>query len=108
GIDHCALGAWFGQHSHLPDALIQTMHFHHTPDLTQSSDRLVTLVATADHMANHLQRQEPVEAYNPETNPGLTALVTRWPAARKERLFESLPDLMNEAVQVATCELVAP
>src|SRR5262249_14252623 len=58
GIDHSALGGWFAEHSKLPDPLIQAMRFHHEPESAEHSNTLVGLVATADHMANHLQRGE--------------------------------------------------
>jgi HD-like signal output (HDOD) protein len=102
GIDHCALGGWFGAQSQLPDILIQAMRYHHEPQLIENSTKLVTLVAAADHMANHLQRQEEVEGYQPEENAALASLWARWPQARKERLLGELPSLMAQALQAAT------
>jgi HD-like signal output (HDOD) protein len=64
GIDHCAVGGWFGEHSGLPEVLIQAIRLHHEPNFAANSTRLVALVAAADQMANHLQRGEAVEAYN--------------------------------------------
>lgn len=107
GIDHCALGGWFGEHSNLPDTLIQAMRFHHEPDWAEHSERLVNLVATADHMANHLQRGEVVETYNPASNHGLALLCSRWPDARKERLLKDIPTLMNESLRATASEHVA-
>jgi HD-like signal output (HDOD) protein len=101
GIDHCALGGWFGEHSKLPDILIQTMKLHHDEYLSQDDNRLVALVATADHMANHLQRGEDPETYSAEQNFGLAALWARWPEAKKERFLAEIPSLMNESVQAA-------
>src|SRR5207302_7015912 len=49
GLDHCALGGWFGEHSQLPATLIQAMRFHHEPNLTTDAQKLAALVATADH-----------------------------------------------------------
>jgi HD-like signal output (HDOD) protein len=98
-IDHCALGGWFGEHSNLPDILIQAMRLHHDPE--PSKNNLVALVATADHMANYLQRGEEVETYNPEENLGLASLWARWPAARKERLVSEIPSLMEGALRAA-------
>jgi HD-like signal output (HDOD) protein len=107
GIDHGALGGWFGEHSALPDTLIETMRFHHKPDLTEHAKSLVALVATADHMANHLQRGEDVEAYPPADNGGLASLWARWPEARKERLLGQIPFLMMEALDMAASEQMA-
>jgi HD-like signal output (HDOD) protein len=107
GIDHCALGGWFGEHSQLPDTLIQTIRFHHEPDWAENSERLVNLIAAADHMANYLQRGGDVNAYHLESNHGLALLAARWPQARKERLLGNLPVLMNEALQAAACAHLA-
>ncbi len=66
-------------------------------DLSEQPNNLVSLVAAADHMANHLQRGEPIEAYYPEENPGLMDLSARWNAARQERLLADIPDMMETA-----------
>jgi HD-like signal output (HDOD) protein len=107
GIDHCALGGCFGEHSKLPDILIEAMRFHHQPDLTEHSIKLVALVATADHMANHLQRGEEAEAYHAEENSGLAYLWARWPEARKERLLDEIPSMMAESLRAAASEQTA-
>ena len=101
-IDHCALGAWFGAHSQLPQALVEAIRRHHEPGLGENSERLVALVATADHMANHLQRGEAIKAYDPSANPGLACLWARWPEGRKERLLDEIPALMQGSVQAAS------
>ncbi len=107
GIDHGALGGWFGGHSQLPDTLIETMRFHHEPNRSEKAMKLATLVATADHMANHLQRGEDSEAYQPADNSGLASLWARWPEARKERFLGDLPFMMQEAIQTAASEQMA-
>jgi HD-like signal output (HDOD) protein len=107
GIDHCALGAWFGEQSQLPDTLIQAMRFHHEPESADPPSTLVDLVATADHMANHLQRGEPIETYDPQGNVGLAYLWGRWPEARRERLLDEIPSLMEEALAAAAREQTA-
>lgn len=107
GIDHCALGSWFGEHSKLPDTLIQAMRFHHELHRTDHAKRLVELVATADHMANYLQRGEAIEAYRAEDNVGLTSLWARWPEARKERLQSEIPSMMKESTEAVVRERTA-
>lgn len=101
GIDHCALGGWFGEQSQLPDMLIQAMRYHHQPHLSATAAKLVTLVAAADHMANHLQREGEAESYQPDENAALASLTAAWPQARKERLLAELPSLMTQALQAA-------
>lgn len=104
GIDHCALGAWFGAYNNLPGSLIEAMRGHHDADLADPERRLVALVAAADHMANHLQRGETAETYDLSGNAGLLALWARWPAARRDRLFGEIPALMEEAARSAAGE----
>jgi HD-like signal output (HDOD) protein len=101
GIDHCALGGWFGEHSNLPDTVIQAMRFHHDPTSPGAAGKLVALVATADHVANHLQRGESIETYSAQENAGLALLWEQWPPARKERLLGELPTMMEESLQAA-------
>jgi len=108
GIDHCALGAWFGEHSKLPDSLIEAMRFHHDPGSAEPSNRLLDLVGAADHMANHLQRGEEVEDYDPEENLGLAHLCARWATARKDRLLGAIPTMMEESLQAAAGEKTDP
>jgi HD-like signal output (HDOD) protein len=103
GIDHCALGGWFGLHSRLPETLIHTMRLHHEPSQGEEN-KLVALVATADHMANHLQRGEQAGTYQPENNAGLAWLCERWAPARKERLLSEMPAMMEEALRAAASE----
>ena len=102
GIDHSALGACFAEHSQLPDTLVQAIKFHHEPEGIENP--LVALVASADHMANHLQRGEEVETYDAEENPGLACLSQRWRESRKERLRGEILSLMEEALRAAATE----
>jgi HD-like signal output (HDOD) protein len=107
GIDHCALGAWFGENSKLPEVLIEAMRSHHEPDSAASAPRLVALVAAADHMANHLQRGEEADTYRPEENPWIDPLWGHWPEARRERFLEEIPVMMAESLEAAASEQTA-
>jgi HD-like signal output (HDOD) protein len=107
GIDHCALGGWFAEHTKLPPSLIQVIRCHHEPESAEGSAELVKLVATADHMANHLQIIGEPEAYDLTANPGLACLWTRWSDEKKARLLEDLPQMMEEAVRAALAERAA-
>jgi HD-like signal output (HDOD) protein len=98
GIDHCALGGWFGEHSRLPRTLVEAMRFHHEPQRAENARRLVELVAASDHMANHVQRREFFQDYQAENNVALASLVASWPEARKERLFAEIPFMMKESI----------
>jgi HD-like signal output (HDOD) protein len=70
GTDHCYFGAWFASVNNLPPAVSSCIQFHHTPELADEHRQLVALVATADHMANYMQRENQVEGYDPLTNSG--------------------------------------
>jgi HD-like signal output (HDOD) protein len=107
GIDHCALGGWFGEHSGLPGALIHGMRHHHEPNATEHAGRLVILLATADHLANHAQRGDSDTAYNLDENAGLACLWAGWPDARKERFLGDLAGMMEEAIRAADSEQAA-
>jgi HD-like signal output (HDOD) protein len=69
GTDHCYFGAWFANLNNLPASLVNAVQFHHTPEAAGEHQRLVALVAAADHMANHYQRDHDVEHYDGATNP---------------------------------------
>jgi HD-like signal output (HDOD) protein len=105
GIDHCALGGWFGEHSRLPQTLIDAMRLHHDPDLDDR--KLILLVAAADHMANHLARGEDPGVYRPEENAPLTHLWSRWPEARRDRLRNEVASLMDDCAMAAASEQAA-
>ncbi|MBY0458098.1 MAG: HDOD domain-containing protein, partial [Gemmataceae bacterium] len=98
GADHCALGGWFAGLSNLPAELAEVIGQHHTPT---PQARLVSLVAAADHMANHLQVAKGATGYDPATSPGLACLCDGWADGRREHLFASLPHLMQSAVSSA-------
>jgi hypothetical protein len=80
------------------------MRLHNEPESAGGSNRLVALVATADHMANHLQRGEAPEAYDPEENPALACLWASWPEAKCSRFLEELPSMMAESLAAAVTE----
>jgi len=73
--DHCELGAWFMIHSKLPETLVDVVRFHHNPSQATENLKLVALTAVADDMANHLQRCDTADGYEPETNPALDHLL---------------------------------
>jgi HD-like signal output (HDOD) protein len=104
GIDHCALGGWFAEHSKLPPSLVQVIRHHHEPVVSERASDLVTLVAASDHVANYLQFADASEAYESESNNGLSCLWARWSDEKKSRLLDELPDMMEEATRAAAAE----
>jgi HD-like signal output (HDOD) protein len=104
GVDHCSLGAWFGELSCLPDSLVAVIRHHHAPDGAGTMSRLAALVAAADHIANHAQCGSDSVSYDPATNTGLAALTAKWSPRRRDQLRESIPALVEEAVASAERE----
>ncbi len=104
GADHCALGAWFGELSSLPDQLVAAIRHHHAP--SQSPEpRLAALVSAADHMANHLQTGSNLIGYDAAANAGLAFLTAKWSPGRREHLAAALPEMMADAAAEAESEL---
>jgi putative nucleotidyltransferase with HDIG domain len=74
GTDHCELGAWFAQNQNLPTELIDVIRFHHDPGQSVRHRRLVALISTCDHMANHLQRTGNIDGYDIRDNSAVFVL----------------------------------
>ena len=107
GVDHCALGSWFGEHSQLPQTLIHAMRHHHELNPPADSHKLVALVATADHIANHLQEGKEAKDYQPLDNVALAGLWGPWPEGRKQRFLEEIPAMMDQSLQAAAAATTA-
>src|SRR5262249_6829159 len=97
GTDHCYFGAWFANLNQLPASLVTTIQFHHVPHEAVSHRALVGLVATADDMANHLQRGGEPAAYDLARNPGWYSLSPSWGGGLREKLEALAPSIMAEA-----------
>lgn len=74
GIDHCAFGAWFAEHNGLPKSLVASIQLHHLPETYHPAAKLIALVAAADHLSNHFQRNEEAAGYDVGLNRGAHAL----------------------------------
>ena len=101
GIDHCELGAWFAESGQLPNALVAVIRYHHTPDEAADHQDLVRLVCAADHMANHLMNSGSSAGYDPNTNPGLTGLLTGQ-SVNADQLSERMMRTAEEALQATS------
>lgn len=98
GVDHCALGGWFGELSSLPDSLVEVIRYHHAPTQSVKFPRLVALVATADHMANHIECGMEAAGYNFTANVGLGCLTVGWATGRRDHFHGAIVEMMEEAV----------
>jgi HD-like signal output (HDOD) protein len=74
GTSHAEFGAWFAATNELPESLVTSIRHHHRPEDAGVHVQLAALVSAADHMANHIQRGEPPEAYNSMTDGSLVLL----------------------------------
>lgn len=97
GTDHCRLGAWYATQQRLPMPLPEVILHHHQPELAGPGQRLTTLIAVADHMANHLQRHEEAAGYDPSSNPFWPALVEHADPNVEQHFDELTPVLMEVA-----------
>lgn len=76
GTDHCRLGGWFAAVNNLPEPLVAAVRFHHEPAHAGEYLKLTALTASADQIANHLQRRGPEAPYDPDSNRSLALLET--------------------------------
>lgn len=74
GTDHCEVGAWIASRFKLPQEIVTTIRLHHQPYVRCDDQKLVALIAAADHMANHLQRTGGAEDYDFSDNLGVEIL----------------------------------
>lgn len=74
GTDHCEIGGWFAVENRLPEPLVEVVMHHHQPEKAQQHQKLVALAAAADHMANHLHRNEGPLGYDPQVNTAIPLL----------------------------------
>ena len=72
--NHCEVGVWFAQKNALPEPLIDVVRYHHHPEQSVNHQRFVALIAAGDHMANHLQRYDDANDYDPQSNPSVALL----------------------------------
>lgn len=74
GTTHCEVGAWFVEKNSLPEMLYDAVRYHHKPQQSERHRRFVALIATCDHMANHLQWDDTTTEYDPTQNPAILVL----------------------------------
>ncbi|WP_010584417.1 HDOD domain-containing protein [Schlesneria paludicola] len=97
GTDHCRFGAYYAIHQQLPESLQEVILFHHQPELSRGNQKLTALVAVADHMANHLQRYDGCENYDPSSNPFLPTLAKYADSRFPQKFIEMAGAVMTRA-----------
>jgi HD-like signal output (HDOD) protein len=98
GTDHCYFGSWFANVNQLPASLVSSIQFHHTPTEAADHGGLVALVTAADHLANHLQRQQAVADYELARNPGWAILGRELDEPMQAKINESIQPLVEAAL----------
>ncbi|MBA4066184.1 MAG: hypothetical protein C0501_21210 [Isosphaera sp.] len=73
-IDHCEVGARFAKANALPASVAGAILNHHFPKAEPEHRGLVALVALADGLANHVQRERKLAGYVPEQRPEFVLL----------------------------------
>jgi HD-like signal output (HDOD) protein len=99
--DHCHLGTLYAAQNGLPPAAVTAIGFHHRVHEGPDHHELLGLVATADHMANYLQRREPPNDYDVNLNHGFVFMSRGWPSEKKDSFARFVPVLMIETESAA-------
>ena len=103
GTTHCEVGAWFASSGGLPDALVDVILHHHSPEDARNP-KLALLVAASDHMANHMQRFDSPEDYCVTDNAALVTLSRPGVGSASLMTQQEAIDVMKRA-EVITEEL---
>lgn len=96
GADHCALGEWYCYVNELPEELWHVARFHHRPDDANLNRGLVGLIAMADDLANHLQREKDWEHYQVQNNLGWRFLAPTCDEEITAEFLGKLPAVLEE------------
>lgn len=96
GTDHCEFGMHYAQQNKLPLPVITAVGYHHRYEEAKDHHAILGLVITADHMANAVQRGEPIEKYDMTQNPGLPVMAKNWSKERLAWFLGRVPGLMRE------------
>ena len=97
GTDHCRLGAWYAIQQQLPLPIREVILWHHQPEMAQDGRLLTSLIAVADHMANHLQRFKEATGYDPSSNPFVPILAKFGNAQFEKQFLKLSSSLMDKA-----------
>jgi HD-like signal output (HDOD) protein len=74
GTDHCEVGLRFARANSLPQPIASVIQHHHTPEATPDNPLLVALVAVADALANHTQRERKLTTFRLDALPEFARL----------------------------------
>ncbi|MCS6864860.1 MAG: HDOD domain-containing protein [Gemmataceae bacterium] len=98
-IDHCYVGAEFAKANRLPDSVTSVILHHHEPESEKRYPVLVALVAMADALANHVQRDHKVTNLRVEQLRGVGVLAQRVGTDACQALAEAIPTTVVGALR---------
>jgi HD-like signal output (HDOD) protein len=99
GIDHCAIGYQFATRNGLPDNVVRVTLNHHRPKEEHFQRDLVALVAVAENVANHVQREHNIAGYGLEACPHYEVLASGWKQKRENAFATALPAAVVQAIR---------
>jgi HD-like signal output (HDOD) protein len=102
GTDHGEFGMRYAQQNALPLSVIASIGYHHRFEEAKEHHGILGLVITADHIANHVQRGDPLDRYDIALNPGLAVLAQKWSPERVAWFRGRVPSLICEVANQDT------
>lgn len=99
GIDHCAVGYQFAVKSGLPEGATRAILNHHRPDEEQLHQGLVGLVAAANGVAVHVERERNLTGYDPDACPGFEVFEWGVEVDRRPAVRAALPGVVVHALK---------
>jgi putative nucleotidyltransferase with HDIG domain len=99
GIDHCAIGYQFATKNNLPDGIVRAILNHHRPEAEQFQQELVALISVADRVANFVQREHNIAAYNLSECPYYSLLTRTWAPIKTSEVCRTLPALVVQSIR---------
>ncbi|MBX9626949.1 MAG: HDOD domain-containing protein [Gemmataceae bacterium] len=99
GLDHCEVGVRFARANKLPESVSEAILNHHFPAADGEHRRLTALVALADRLANHVQREHALKGYAADDCPGFRVLQSRLRPPAAEKLRAAIPGAVVQALR---------
>jgi putative nucleotidyltransferase with HDIG domain len=99
GIDHCAVGYQFATRNNLPEPLVRAILNHHRPDDEQLQRKLVSLLAVANRVAHHVQREHNIAGYDLDKCPFLPVLAYDWSGEKEDAFRRAVPATVVRALK---------
>lgn len=99
GIDHCAVGYQFATCNTLPESVVRVTLNHHRPAEEQLQRTLVSLVALAECVTNHVQRKHNIVGYKLDDCHAFEVLSSDWGRERRGMFRAGLASATVQALR---------